>query len=368
MFFHVVLTDECNLNCSYCYGRAFEEVVDEGDRRFTDVPSEVTYTLENLCAFIRKDPDATVTFYGGEPTLRPELLRKMMDNIPAKRFMMQTNGMLLRGVGAEYMKRMHTILVSVDGRPGLTDRQRGTGVFETVRRNILWLRSQGFSGEFVARMVAIEGTDICEEVRWLLGCGLFDSVHWQLNANFWDDFGKRDFAGWAERSYNPGVKRLAAWWLGEMKMGRVRRIYPFLGVMDLLLKGKAATGILCGAGHHNFAIATDGSIYPCPVLAGLKRFRMGDIRKSHPLELKSRYRLKVCGACGDYGLCGGRCLYGNYMMPWGAGGHELVCVTARNLITSMKAALPGVRKLIEDGTVRQEDLDFVWYNGAEIIP
>ncbi|MFH1294933.1 MAG: TIGR04084 family radical SAM/SPASM domain-containing protein, partial [Candidatus Aenigmatarchaeota archaeon] len=346
MFFHVVLTDECNLQCRYCYGQAFEDAEDQKpDERFVDVPSEITYDLEDLVKFLKKSPDATITFYGGEPTLRPELIRKVMDMLPERRFMMQTNGMLLRGVGVNYLKRFHTILISVDGKPAITDGNRGKGVFEAVEKNIQWLRSEGFSGELIARMTVMEGNDIYDSVTWLLDCGLFDSVHWQLNANFWDDLGKRNFSGWVKDSYNPGVKKLANWWLSEMEKGKVRKIYPFLGISDLLLHNKTAPGILCGAGHSNFAVATDGTIVPCPVMAGLKEFRLGDIWETEPSELKSTYAFRLCDRCKDHDLCGGRCMYGNYMMPWGPSGHELVCDTVRNMLVSLKTIIPSVKEL-----------------------
>lgn len=367
MFFHIVLTDECNLQCRYCYGQAFEDCGNQQDEsKYDDMPSEISYGLDDLTEFLKKAPDATITFYGGEPTLRPELIRSIMDRFPGRRFMMQTNGMLLKGVGIDHLKRFHTILISVDGKPELTDGNRGTGVFQTVKKNIEWLRKEGFRGELIARMTVMEGNDIFDSVTWLLDCGLFDSVHWQLNANFWDDLGRRDFKAWS-RGYDRQVKKLAEWWLDEMKRGKVHRIYPFLGVMGLLLKGKKATGILCGAGHTNFAVGTDGSIYPCPVMAGLRGFKLGNLT-SDPKKLTCKYNFKVCERCDVFGLCGGRCMYGNYMMPWGESGHEMVCKTVRNLIASLKSILPETKELLKNKTIKEDDFDFVWYNGAEIIP
>ncbi len=369
MFFHVVLTDECNMKCRYCYWKCLEDAeIAANTLETVSVPSEVSYTVSDLKKFLSKDPDCTVTFYGGEPTLRVPLMRRMMDELPVKRFMMQTNGLLLHIVGKEYINKMHTILVSVDGDEKLTDFYRGKNTFKAVTKNIEFIRKQGFKGEIIARMTVMEQTDIYEQVKYLLNHGLFDSVHWQLDANFWfSDYKKRNFLEWAKKNYNPGIRKLAEWWLEKMKEGKVPRIYPFMGIMESLLKNEK-TMLRCGAGHSNFAILTDGNIVPCPVMAGLKEFYLGDIWNSHPLELRSNYVFKICPQCNIYRLCGGRCMYGNAVMPWGEKGHNEVCLTIRNLIEAMKNILPDVKRLIENETIGMKDFEYLKYNGCEIIP
>ena len=100
MYFHIILTDDCNLCCRYCRAKAFEaedEVVQD------QVPVEIDeklapdldYDPALLCRFLARDPVPSVTFYGGEPLLRPALIERIVREAPVQRFMIQTNGLLL---------------------------------------------------------------------------------------------------------------------------------------------------------------------------------------------------------------------------------------------------------------------------------
>ena len=117
MFFHVILTDECNLWCRYCRGNESEAFLpaDEDCNLDLNLPLELAYDLSDLYSFLSRDPSPCITFYGGEPLIRSDLMREIMDHAPVSRFMVQTNGLLLGTVGQDYLNRLETILVSVDG-------------------------------------------------------------------------------------------------------------------------------------------------------------------------------------------------------------------------------------------------------------
>jgi len=75
-------------------------------------------------------------FYGGEPLLRLDRMLEMMDSVEADRFMVQTNGLLLDRIEPKYLRKLHTILVSIDGDEMLTDFYRGKGVYKRVIENV----------------------------------------------------------------------------------------------------------------------------------------------------------------------------------------------------------------------------------------
>ena len=95
--------------------------------------------------FLKKDPSPTLTFYGGEPLLRTDLIERIVREAPVKRFMMQTNGILLDRIPPEIVNRFVTILVSLDGRKELTDANRGAGVYDRVMENIRKIRAHGYN-------------------------------------------------------------------------------------------------------------------------------------------------------------------------------------------------------------------------------
>jgi uncharacterized protein len=372
MYFHLLLTTECDLQCTYCYGKACDDI----DSEFAfdvdySLPKAMNYSPASLAAFCQKDPDCVLSFYGGEPTLRLETLRAIMDNVKVKHFLMQTNGLHLHELESEYTNRLHTILVSIDGRPQLTDHHRGAGVYRRVIDNLQHVTAHGFQGEIIARMTVTEQTDIFNEVRWLLQNPdfAFSSVHWQLDAGFWqNDFAKRPFQKWVEESYNPGIRRLVRFWVDEMEQtGTVLRLYPLVGLMQSLLRAEKSL-LRCGSGWINYSILTDGSIVPCPAMSGMRDFYLGHISTTTPSDLRRILVSKPCTDCSILDLCGGRCLYANITRRWNADAYAIVCQTVKNLISSLKQEMSRIERLIAQDMISLSDFDYMKYNGCEVIP
>lgn len=376
MYFHLILTDDCNLCCSYCRARVFENPQESSEKRTQQIeidphiPPELNINPELLYAFLQKDPTPTLTFYGGEPLLRADLITRIVREAPVQRFMLQTNGILLEQVLPEIINRFSTILVSLDGREDLTDANRGTGTYLKVMENIKKIRHEGFNQELIARMTVTERTDIADAVRWL-SCNpdySFSSIHWQLDANFSDDFSHRRFAEWVKMSYNPGILSLVKEWVDHMESkGEVLRWYPFLDPMEDLLRGRQSR-LRCGSGYANYSIMTDGHIAPCPVMIGMSQFYVGHVRDADPKHLPLITVSGECTDCTIFGFCGGRCLYSNITKPWGETGRHMVCSTVKHLHKSLTDALPRVKDLLTREIIHPEDFSHEKFNGCEIIP
>lgn len=372
MFFHLIMTGECNSQCRYCYGEAIEDT----DDTFADcqidynLPKTVSYRIEQLKNFCSQDPECVLTFYGGEPLLCIDKIMEIMDNVPAKHFMIQTNGLLLDRLNLEYVNRFHTILVSLDGDQELTDYYRGNGTFKRVVENLKLVRRNGYHGELIARMTVMEHTDIYRQVTWLFNNDdfAFSSVHWQLNAGFWNDFVRRDFEAWLRTSYNPGVRRLVYDWVAKMEEeGFVPRLYPFLGIADSFLSGEPSR-LRCGGGWINYAIQTDGNIIICPTMWGIRNHYLGNITEGSPSRLKQVGVGEPCTKCEIQALCGGRCLYANLAKRWTANQYSQVCGSVRNLVDSIREQMPRIKELLKSERLSLEDFRFLEYNGCEIIP
>jgi len=373
LFFHLLLTTNCDLECRYCYGKSCEDIdTDFGD--FTvdyEVPDKINYDIDVLESFIEKDPEPVLIFYGGEPMLCNDKIKQIMDNVKAKQFNIQTNGLHLRKLEKEYVNRLSTIFVSLDGTEKLTDYYRGKGVYKRVIENIKTIRKNGFEGEIIARMTLMEKTNIHKNVGWLLSNPdySFSSIHWQLDAGFWkNDFQKGPFTEWIENNYNPQIQKLIEFWVDIMETeGKVLRLYPLLGVMQSILLGEGSL-LRCGSGWANYSIQTDGHIIPCPAMGGMKDYYLGNIKSSHPLHLKQVYIGQPCTDCETLQECGGRCLYANITKRWNNEAYDLVCRTVNNHVESLKASLPRVKRLIEQEKIRLSDFDHQKYNSCEIIP
>ena len=151
MFFHLLLTTDCDLECRYCYGKSCEDM----DADFVDfnvdyeVPAKINYSIELLEKLMEKDPEPVLIFYGGEPMLCLYKMKQIMDNVSAKQFNIQTNGLHLNKIEPEYVNRLTTIFVSIDGTEQLTDYYRGKGIYKKVTQNIQRIKDSGFEGEII---------------------------------------------------------------------------------------------------------------------------------------------------------------------------------------------------------------------------
>ncbi len=357
MHYHIILTKECNLKCNYCGGGS------------DSPPKELQYSVCDLKSFLSRDEAPAIEFYGGEPLLRIDTMKKIMDSVSG-RYVMQTNGIFLDKIEPAYMEKFHAVLVSVDGTKEVTDRERGKGVYDRIMQNIKIIRRRGFNGDLVARMTVAQGTDIHENVMHLLSTGVFDHVHWQLSFEmFWEgaEAGIEDWIG----SYNEGISSLVRWWLSEMALkGKVHGIVPFIGVMNSLLSG-AKSRLRCGSGIDFFTIMPDGRISACPVSIDFDFSVIGSIYNDMPHALCNKARVgEPCISCDIFHICGGRCLFVNHAQEMlRENGYALICSTVRHLVRELQEALPRVKGLIEKGVVRREDFEYPEFNnGCEIIP
>lgn len=360
MLYYITLTTRCNLRCSYCGG--FGEWVG---------PTELSVPLSDIKAFLSSDPEAVICFYGGEPLLRIDLIEEILREIPARRFVIQTNGLLLDRLSDEALERIDAILVSIDGRRETTDYYRGRGVYDRVLGAVRRLRRRGFRGELIARMAVSGKSDIYREVTHLLGLGVFDYVHWQLDALWdyppaqrYDDFGR-----WVDEVYNPGITMLVEYWVDELVRGRLRGIVPFMGIMHTLLTGERP-GLRCGAGVFAFSIFTDGRVLACPIAPEFRFNVLGDIWSLRPEQLPNRIGLgEPCTSCSYLWVCGGRCLFANRTKLWGEEGFKTVCRTVVHLVNELARFKGDVEALVREGVFSTEDFRYPKYpNSVEVIP
>jgi len=360
MQYFVVLTKDCNLLCRYCGGGS------------DTPPKEIQYSIADLKSFLSRDSNPAIEFYGGEPLLRGGQMRAIMDTIPAT-YMIQTNGLLLDRVEPRLLAKFHTILASIDGTREVTDRERGEGVYERVVHNSRLVRERGFVGDLIARMTVEQDTCVYENVRHLVDTGLYDHIHWQLSFSmFWksEDGRSSGIADWIAQ-YNSDVSRLVDWWVSEMRSSHhVPGIVPFLGVTNTLLGGEGTT-LRCGSGIDSFTVMPDGRVSACPVAVDSDFSMVGSIFNNDPGSLCGKAVIgEPCLSCDTYRICGGRCLFVN-KSQWMLidEGYSHICRTVKHLVEELRGALPSIKALIAEGSVRESDFDYpALNNGCEIIP
>jgi len=350
MLYIVMVTPSCNLSCSYCGGS------------LVGMPQEITYDISRLSEIVGKDREAVVAFYGGEPLLRTDVVKSFLYSLPARKFVLQTNGYFVRELGDDVGK-FDTILLSIDGRKEITDRYRAPGCYDKVMDALHFLREKGYGGDIIARMAVSKYTDIYEDVVHLLR--FFPHVHWQLDVVWSPLWELEEFEEWAERSYMPGIEHLVEMWAGEVEGGNVPGIVPFLGIMKRMIWGReAGRGLPCGAGQEAVAITTDGRVLACPIAGEFLWNNLGDLHSFGKVELG-----EPCRSCDVYDLCGGRCLCAYKEQLWGDEGFRAVCRVTRHLIHELEGVKDRVVGAMERIPGMEERLRYPAFNNTtEIIP
>lgn len=369
MHYHILLTTKCNSKCKYCYEKSMNDFGEDVKKNYTvdlSTPETSEINILDLKKFISKDSNPVIVFYGGEPLLEINKIKEIMDNVEVP-YRIQTNGKLLHKIPTNYLNRIDKILVSIDGNKERTDSNRGKGTYNLLINNISLIRNKGYSGEIVARItLSIEHFDIFKQVLHLIESG-FSSIHWQIDAGFYAfDYDKEKLAIFVER-YNKSITKLIDLWIENMKQNKkVLKLYPFIGITESLLK-KEKTMLRCGAGHSGYAIRTDGKIISCPIMSWIEDFIIGDLN-SNPNEIKSFQFAERCKNCNIKDICGGRCLYWNYLSLWPEDGNKLICKTIEHLVIQLQNRLSEISGLIEKRIISYKDFEYEKYFGPEIIP
>ncbi|MEM0465718.1 MAG: IMP dehydrogenase [Candidatus Pacearchaeota archaeon] len=154
MHYHILLTEKCDSECKYCYKKSLNEFDNKLNKKFKfdfSEPENFSVDLKKLKKFIEKDKEAVIIFYGGEPLLEIEIIKKIIENINVP-YRIQTNGKNLNKLPFKYLKKIKKILVSIDGNRKRTDYNKGEGTYDKIIKNLNLIKKKGYRGEIIARM------------------------------------------------------------------------------------------------------------------------------------------------------------------------------------------------------------------------
>ncbi|MCM3478654.1 radical SAM/SPASM domain-containing protein [Caldibacillus thermoamylovorans] len=126
----------CNLRCSYCYA-GNGDYGDNGLYMKEDVAQQVSKLIDNYAHSVN-----SITFFGGEPTLNPKIIKYFCEKYPDFTFMMQTNGtqLLKPRIVELILKYNFKITLSIDGPREIHDINRRDAkrnpTYDLIRKNV----------------------------------------------------------------------------------------------------------------------------------------------------------------------------------------------------------------------------------------
>lgn len=147
------LTQNCNFRCSYCI---YSGNNNDKQRQHTNVVMSfdtAKKAIDFLCEHSRDSNFLNISFYGGEPLLEFELMKKATEYAKKKlfgkhlTFNMTTNGSLFTNEIVEFcIDNEINVLVSLDGPKEIHDKHRkfanGKGTFDVITSNISDIKNE----------------------------------------------------------------------------------------------------------------------------------------------------------------------------------------------------------------------------------
>lgn len=272
----VHLTDECNLNCTYCFSRPY--------RFGKHMSADKARRFATWFAAQAEDGVYAVTFFGGEPFLRSNLMPIIVNTLKEHskpnttfNFSATSNGTLIRLKHIE-MLRDHkiSVMVSTDGDQPTHDRYRvysnGRGSFSSFLKGVLIL--QQVQKRITARLTFTPGTVdrlVTNHEALLLKYGFWSVAASPVTEASWDE---ASFDLYEQQLFELAGMLLEQWQLGRFIRLRILE-KPILELM--LGEDKGAIRYPCGAGRTAAGIGADGKIYPCHRFVGMDEYVIGTI-------------------------------------------------------------------------------------------
>ncbi len=325
--FSLQLTERCNLACHYCYVR----------RRPAPDPVDCTPEFcERFLDFACREADGPVkiTFFGGEPLLRPDLIRQMVAyarKLPrAIGFHLITNGTLLDDAMGDFMAAHGIGLeVSLDGPQAIHDTHRvfadGAPSFHEVHSRLLrFVERHPAHPVFIFSVAASPAP-----LPWLQAfCRAIEARGFSFNPVRWP------LEDPARETGGDDDERMAA----------------------LLEDGPAH---LCEAGINATITTRTGDIYPCPFFAGYPDQAIGTIAlgfdpdKAKPYVDRFRAARASCVRCGARRVCTEACAFnaferrGRVAVPAKADCRQTRAGTRRLAAATIRRAATAPEKLLQ---------------------
>lgn len=305
-FVNLWVTHKCNFRCRYCYAKHDFKNLELSYERAFDI-------IKFIADRIKPDQKLKIVFHGGEPTLKLELIKRIMDlvekMIPNKvSYGLTTNGSLIEEDDIDFLvkKFLYDLSISVDGK-------RDTHSFNRIAVN-----KKDYYDVIIKNAKKMAAKNPRIRIRMT-----FDRYNIDTLSDNIIYFIKMGFS-----TIVPGADIFSDKWTSE-DFDRVKE--ELIKVKDYIKKNNLDINIYdisnefiqlspCTAGDDYFSIDSDGKIYPCLYVVGNAEMCIGDIYsgidrcKYEEIYLMNQRKVEECFECSMKSYCSSnRCLLVNYV-------------------------------------------------------
>ena len=290
------IAHDCNLRCEYCFAGKGDYC--QGRMLMTEEVGKAA--IDYLLHYSQGRHNLEVDFFGGEPTINFDVVKKVVEYARSKekeynknfRFTITTNGLLLTDDKIDFInKEMHNVVLSIDGRKEVNDRMRfhvdGSGCYDQIMPKFQKLVKARGDGQYYVRGTFTKfNKDFAEDVLHFYEKG-FDQI--SIEPVVTDP--KLPYALTEEDL--PEVfaeyERLAKIIIEKRKNGEFFNFFHFMIDLD---QGPCAIKRLrgCGCGNEYVSVTPEGDVYPCHQFVGKPEWIMGSVHdQSLNTEIKDSF-------------------------------------------------------------------------------
>ena len=297
----LTLTNNCNLNCSYCYEKhntavfEFENIINIINNEFHNNP---------------ESDEIEFDFFGGEPFLEFNTIRKVVEYVQSKSwpkpycFFATTNGSLVHGEIQNWLRNQSNFYcgLSFDGTPDMQDINRSNSsklidleffVNQYPNQDVKMTISKNTIKSLYDGIVYLEG------LGFHVSCNLAYGIDWSDNSN----------AIILEQQLSKLIER----YLENPELAPSRILSNNI---DRIATRINKSYVYCGAGTAMIAYDVDGNKYPCqlfmPLACGNEKAQNSKNIKFHHGEIPEQLVETKCNNCVVKNVCP-TCYGANYI-------------------------------------------------------
>ncbi|CAM3791336.1 radical SAM protein [Hathewaya histolytica] len=311
----LMVAQECNLRCRYCYGDD-GEYSECGLMSIQTARQAIKFLMENS-----SNKDVEVIFFGGEPLINFKLIKESVayskelaeEYKKHVDFSMTTNATLVNKDIAEFLKENNFfITISIDGDEKIHNTNRfysnKKGSYKDVIKGLEILKEVAVP--MVARATASpENIDFVKSAEHLIDLD-FQSLFISEALNL---FKTDDDYKILKNEYIKMVNQLKLYLENENYKG-IKKNNNIIKILRALHKA-GLRNKFCGAMINMMTIDKDGYLYPCHRFVANKEYKIGNVFDGvnddkynqiieKDLSLVGRNK---CFSCWAYNICGGGC-------------------------------------------------------------
>lgn len=343
------VSNDCNLRCRYCYAH--------GGSYHMNRSLMSMNTANHFIEYVRREYDNVdrIVFFGGEPFINWKVIdhicsilkemfkRKEITFLPE--FGVITNGYFTSNKVFDVIaKHLDSLTVSIDGSEEIHNYNRknvkGEGSFETVAQFIKKVKtlknvSVGYEATYTKRHkeLGITRNDIKQYLEKEFG----------INGTITEEYGIEKESLFQNRN--------------EIEKNRVEQAL-FWDVLSRLVSKQPA--YMCPIAKNIISVSTDGNIYPCHMLNGIKNNTIGNIytigtndninhnKKNHCSVLMGNPKNNLaCKSCWVNPFCGGCTklwFYNEYTKKFNKNPHKKTCDNYRKYISNTLLSIGKIRR------------------------